>query len=236
MCSLPECSVGAIAWGINTVTSGCQTEISDVLSGSRLLNGDPSTLSTIVTVAPSFYSAARKLACLWELGQNCAIKTATAFESFVEKPLSVPNLLATLKRLTSGRFIVRPGTPDGVVSPNNIIDTHDPTSGYGIYFDFDQAPTDLVCTSCVKAAFNSVKSDPLVSPLLGGIQPPLQDKCGAPFTDGGDVVGISNNSTAAPLNNPNNTGGSISIPATLNYGIFSAVAISSLTMILFKAL
>ncbi|KAF9046642.1 hypothetical protein BJ165DRAFT_1611041 [Panaeolus papilionaceus] len=81
--------------------------------------------------------------------ENCALKTLLRIEKFCAQRFSLPNLLATLGALTPG--------------PSS-----NATSGDQIISDFGKAPTNIICTTCVKGSHDLMQSTLLPTERLLG--------------------------------------------------------------------
>ncbi|PPR04508.1 hypothetical protein CVT24_013114 [Panaeolus cyanescens] len=158
-----ETTPDAVAWTFNKIFSGCLQEV------SVLLSIDLDKVVELETLGNSFHPSARRVACLWESGQNCGIKSLTALETFLGKPLSAPNLIPAFKRLASA-------LDSSDLDPekcNSAIGSGTKSNNDGILFNLNDYPADLFCTDCNKAIFNAIRNDVLLSPQLlsGDINP-----------------------------------------------------------------
>jgi len=97
-------------------------------------------------------------------------------------------------------------------------------------------PTNLTCTSCIKAAYNIINTN--LPSLASGYSAPLSSQCGASFIDKAAPSGIASGSAAAGASGTSAAGGSatsssaaMGAASLLTRGALTGLAVSSLLVV-----
>ncbi|KAF8622728.1 hypothetical protein AX15_006819 [Amanita polypyramis BW_CC] len=92
---------------------------------------------------------------------------------------------------------------------------------------FNNLPTNVTCTNCVKAGYSTVKQQQPA--WASGLQQPLQAKCGTSFTDGAQPSGIVESaSTASPATSSKSAARADMMDLSSSIPVIASLALSSL--------